>query len=121
MFAGVPFAPNAYYARPYIYRTTIATAAVAAMQLGPGAGQPAGWTCYEDPNFLEGFAVLEKLNLSFDHCGLHTQIRPLVKLARTFPKVAIICDHCGCPTMVGPYVGKGAEIFEQWKLDMAGQ
>lgn len=84
-----------------------------------GPARPVGWTVYESPKFREGFAVLEKLGLSFDHCGLHTQILPLVQLAQDFPRVTIICDHCGCPVMVGPYDGKREEIFEQWKRDMA--
>ena len=44
-----------------------------------GPARPVGWTVYESPKFREGFAVLEKLGLTFDHCGLHTQILPLVR------------------------------------------
>ena len=59
--------------------------------------------------------MLGKLGLSFDHCGMHTQILALAKLARRFPSVSIVCDHCGCPTMVGPYAGQGPDIFARWQ------
>ncbi|HEX2229845.1 MAG TPA: amidohydrolase family protein, partial [Candidatus Binatia bacterium] len=46
-----------------------------------------------DQNFREGFAWLEKLNLSFDAWVYHTQLNELAELARAFPSVPIILNH----------------------------
>ena len=65
-------------------------------------------------SFREGFALLEKYDLSFDAWHYHTQIPQLTDLARAFPDTTIILDHVGGPLGIGPYAGKRDEIFQQW-------
>jgi L-fuconolactonase len=74
---------------------------------------------YQSKNFREGFAKLGALGLSFDAWNYHHQIPALTDLARAFPNVTIILDHFGGPLGIGPYEGKRAEIFAQWKKDIA--
>eukprot|EP01045_Picozoa_sp_COSAG04_P039477 COSAG04_NODE_11090_length_731_cov_1.555380_2_plen_111_part_00 len=64
-----------------------------------GPARPVGWTVYESPKFREGFAVLEKLGLTFDHCGLHTQILPLVR--RHSPLSLFVHVSCACWRVCG--------------------
>ena len=70
---------------------------------------------YMSPKFREGFACLEKLELSFDTWLYHTQLTELADLARAFPGVSIILNHVGGPLGIGPYAGKRDEVFEVWK------
>jgi predicted TIM-barrel fold metal-dependent hydrolase len=72
-----------------------------------------------DDDFREGFAQLEPAGLSFDAWLTHEQIPELTDIARAFPATTIIFDHFGGPMGIGPYAGKQAEIFTQWKLDVA--
>ncbi len=72
-----------------------------------------------DKTFRAGFAELGKRGLTFDAWLYHPQISELVDLARAFPHQPIVLDHFGGPLGIGPYEGKRAEIFEQWKVDMA--
>ena len=64
--------------------------------------------------FQEGFAVLEKLGLSFDAWMYHTQLADVVNLAESFPNVPIVLDHVGGPLGVGPYRGRTSEVCEEW-------
>ena len=68
-----------------------------------------------DPAFREGFACLEKGDLSFDAWLYHPQLTELVDLARAFPGVAIVLDHFGGPLGIDVYAGKREEIFVEWK------
>ena len=68
-----------------------------------------------DSKFLEGFAVLDKLGLTFDAWHYHTQLPELVELAQAFPNVTIILDHLGGPIGIGPYVNKHDEMFRDWQ------
>ena len=72
-----------------------------------------------DATFRAGFKELGKRGLTFDAWLYHTQIMELVGLARAFPHQPIVLDHFGGPLGIGPYEGRRAEIFEQWKLDVA--
>jgi predicted TIM-barrel fold metal-dependent hydrolase len=72
-----------------------------------------------DRTFRQGFAWLERLNLSFDAWVYHTQLHELAELARAFPDVAIILNHIGAPLGVGPYAGKRAEVFDLWSRGIA--
>ncbi len=72
-----------------------------------------------DEDFREGFAQLAPAGMSFDAWLLHNQIQELTGLARAFPETTIIFDHFGGPLGIGPYKDKQAEIFTQWKLDVA--
>ena len=71
------------------------------------------------PSFREGFAQLSSAGLTYDAWLLHTQITELTDLARVFPDTTIILDHFGGPLGIGPYAGKQAELFPQWKADIA--
>ncbi|MBO03544.1 MAG: amidohydrolase [Chloroflexi bacterium] len=65
--------------------------------------------------FREGYAVVGKLNLSFDAWLYHTQLDELVDLANTFPDTSIIMDHIAGPIGIGPYEGKQDQAFQEWK------
>lgn len=82
--------------------------------LGPLAGRTAGGL-YRDKTFREGFAVLNKLGLSFDAWLLEPQIPDLIDLARAFPETTIVMDHVGTPLGVGAYKGKREERFGIWR------
>ena len=68
-----------------------------------------------DPKFREGYAQLERYNLSFEGWIYHPQIAELTDLARTFPNTTIIFNHLGGPIGVGPYAGRRDEVFAAWK------
>jgi predicted TIM-barrel fold metal-dependent hydrolase len=70
-------------------------------------------------DFREGFAQLEPAGMSFDAWLMHPQIQELTDLARAFPDTTIIFNHFGSPLGIGRFEGKRAEIFKQWKLDLA--
>ena len=72
-----------------------------------------------DSKFREGFAYLQKYNLSFDAWLYHPQIIELVDLARAFPDTSIVLDHIGGPLGIGPYAGKREEVFQEWKSSIA--
>ena len=72
-----------------------------------------------DAKFREGFAVLDKLGLSFDAYMYHPQLQEVADLANAFPGVTIILNHVGGPLGVGPYAGKRDEIFQEWKESMS--
>jgi predicted TIM-barrel fold metal-dependent hydrolase len=71
-----------------------------------------------DRKFLDGFATLESLNLSFDAWLYHTQLDELVALAKAFPNIKIILNHVGGPLGLGPYRGCRAEVFEAWRAGL---
>lgn len=71
------------------------------------------------PKFAEGFARLEKFNVSFDAWLFHPQLPELAELAKRFPETTIVLDHFGGPLGTGPYQGKKREIFAQWKRDIS--
>ena len=73
-----------------------------------------------DSKFREGFAELGKRSLTFDAWLYHTNIPELTALAKAFPKQPIVLDHFGGPLGIGPYAGKRGEIYETWKVDVAG-
>ncbi|GAJ10431.1 unnamed protein product, partial [marine sediment metagenome] len=73
-----------------------------------------------NPKFREGFACLQKYNLSFDALVLyHSCLMELVDLARAFPDIPIIVNHTGDPRGTGPYAGKREEVFQEWKRGIA--
>ena len=69
--------------------------------------------------FRTGFAELAPAELTFDAWLTHEQIPELTDIARAFPETTIIFDHFGGPMGIGPYEGKQADIFKQWRLDVA--
>ncbi len=72
-----------------------------------------------DPKFREGFAYLQKYNLSFDTSLYHTQLMELVDLAQAFPGIPIIVNHIGGFLGIGPYAGKHEEVLREWKHGIA--
>ncbi|HIG43424.1 MAG: amidohydrolase family protein [bacterium] len=69
--------------------------------------------------FLEGFAVLDSMGLSFDAWFYHYQLPEFVELARAFPGTTIVLDHFGGPLGLGPYLGKFDEVYSQWSENIA--
>ena len=78
----------------------------------PAYNPPAG--LLGDQRFREGFAVLERLGLSFDAWLYHPQIGELTELARAFPETRIVLNHVGGPIGIGAYAGKHQEVFAGW-------
>lgn len=68
-----------------------------------------------DPRFLEGFATLAPLGLSFDAYGYHPQLPQVIALADRFPDTRIILDHMGGPVRIGPYAQDRDEQFAVWR------
>lgn len=68
-----------------------------------------------DPKFREGFALLEKYELSFDALIYYNNMRQLYSLAKSFPKVTIIVNNCALPLKVGPYDRKYGRVMREWK------
>jgi len=67
-----------------------------------------------DERFRQGFAVLDRLGLSFDAWLYHPQIGELIELARAFPETRIVLNHVGGPIGIGAYAGKHNEVFSGW-------
>ena len=72
-----------------------------------------------DAKFREGFACLQRYDLSFDAWLYHPQLTELADLARAFSSVPIIVDHIGGLLGIGPYAGKREEVFQQWESGIA--
>ena len=65
--------------------------------------------------FRDGYAVLDKLGLTFDCWGYHTQLGEVADLAGAFPGVTIVLNHCGGPLAYGPYEGqREGAVFNTW-------
>ena len=68
------------------------------------------------PAFREGFAVLDKLGMTFDCWGYHGQLHEVAALADAFPGVMIVLNHIGGPIALGPYAGeREGRLFREWK------
>jgi predicted TIM-barrel fold metal-dependent hydrolase len=78
---------------------------------------PAG--LYAQDDFRRGLRVLGEQGLTYDTWHYHFQNREFAELARAVPETTLILDHFGTPLGVGRFAGKRAEIFAQWKLDIA--
>lgn len=78
---------------------------------------PAG--LYRDRAFRAGVARLGARGLLYESWHYHYQNRELVELAHAAPSTMMVLDHFGTPLGVGPYAGERAEIFVQWKTDIA--
>jgi len=66
-----------------------------------------------DPDWLKGFSLLEKHNLSFDLQIYEHQMKDAAALARRFPSTQIILNHTGMP------IGKNPEDVKNWRKNMA--
>jgi predicted TIM-barrel fold metal-dependent hydrolase len=72
-----------------------------------------------DSAFREGVARLKAHDLTFDAWLYHPQISELTELARAEPDVTIVFDHFGGPLGIGNYEGRGDEVFQVWRRDIA--
>jgi L-fuconolactonase len=68
-----------------------------------------------DPKFREGYAHLDRYNMSFEGWLFHPQTKELVDLARAFPNTTIILNHLAGPLGVGPYAGRQNDVFKAWR------
>jgi predicted TIM-barrel fold metal-dependent hydrolase len=66
-----------------------------------------------DRIFRAGFAVLHRLDYSFDAWLYHPQIDELADLADAFPDARIVLNHVGGPLGINAY--KHSEVFPGWK------
>ena len=74
---------------------------------------------YLNTDFQKGVALLGKNGLSYDTWHYHTHNKKYAALARACPDTQFVFDHFGTPIGKGQYEGKRAEVFSQWKLDVA--
>lgn len=79
---------------------------------------PAG--LYADPAFRAGVRRLGERGLTYDTWHYHHQNADFAALAAAVPETTLVLDHFGTPLGVGPYAGQREEIFETWKVDLAG-
>ena len=70
-------------------------------------------------DFRAGFAALERLGLTFDCWGFHTQLGEVAELAQAFPGVTIILNHIGGLLRVGPYANRDDEVLATWRNGIA--
>lgn len=65
-----------------------------------------------NPTFMEGYSVLDKLNLSYDNYSpAYERLPDLAKLAMAFPNVPVIVNHLG--GTIDP--DAGPEAFAKWR------
>jgi predicted TIM-barrel fold metal-dependent hydrolase len=62
-----------------------------------------------------GFALLEKLGLTFDAWAYQSQLDLVIDLARAFPRQPIVMGHTGGVLGVGKYAGRRDELFASWR------
>ena len=74
---------------------------------------------YQDTAFQTGMKRLGQLGYSYDTWHYHHQNPSFAALARAVPDTTMVLDHFGTPLGVGRFAGRRAEIFEQWKKDVA--
>ena len=74
---------------------------------------------YLGAEFRAGVARLGERGFTYDTWHYHHQIHEMTALARAVPDTTMVLDHFGTPLGVGMFAGKRAEIFEQWKVDLA--
>ena len=65
----------------------------------------------DDATWRAGFAELARRGLTYDAWLYHPQIPELVRLARDFPDVQMICDHLGGPLGVRSYAERREEVW----------
>jgi L-fuconolactonase len=67
-------------------------------------------------DFRAGFAVLDRLGLTFDCWGYHTQLNEVEDLARAFPNTTLVVDHIGGPIAKGPLADeRDGKVFSEWQ------
>jgi L-fuconolactonase len=65
----------------------------------------------DSDEWRRGFAELSRRGLTYDAWLYHPQIPELVRLARDFPDVQMVCDHLGGPLGVRSYAGRRYEVL----------
>jgi predicted TIM-barrel fold metal-dependent hydrolase len=73
----------------------------------------------ESQAFLDGFAVLDELSLTFDAWAYFHQLPQVAALAARFPETQFVLDHCGGLVGVGSYAGRGEEVMALWSRSMS--
>ncbi|MEO8296924.1 MAG: amidohydrolase family protein [Burkholderiales bacterium] len=68
-----------------------------------------------DARWLEGFACLAPLGLSFDAWAYHPQLPQVIALADAFPQTTIVLNHLGGRAGVGPYRERHDEVVREWR------
>ncbi len=81
-----------------------------------GSGRPCP---YGDADFRRGVRRLGELGYTYDTWHFFHQNPEYCELAKAAPGTTMILDHFGTPLGVGAYANRRAEIFEQWKDDIA--
>jgi L-fuconolactonase len=82
------------------------------LPVSPGPGLLA------NKSFREGFALLQRHNLSFESWIYHPQIHEFADLAQAFPDTRMILNHAGGPLGAGSYRGKRDEVFAHWSASI---
>ena len=68
-----------------------------------------------ESNFIKGFAVLNKFNLSFDAWVYQNQLLDVYTLAKKFPKTKIVLNHVGGPLGINQFSSDKKSTFDSWK------
>jgi L-fuconolactonase len=66
-----------------------------------------------DARFREGFAQLQRAQLSFEAWLFYPQLDDLADLLRAFPEANVVMNHCGGLLGIPPH-GKRDEVFKIW-------
>ncbi|GAB1269000.1 amidohydrolase family protein [Aurantivibrio infirmus] len=74
---------------------------------------------YANKNFRKSVRLLGAKGFTYDTWHYHHQNQSFLDFVKAVPDTTIVLDHFGTPLGVGPYAGKRAEIFQQWKKDIA--
>jgi predicted TIM-barrel fold metal-dependent hydrolase len=69
----------------------------------------------ESKEFHAGFSQLERLDLSFEGWVFFHQLPAMAKLARAFPKTAIVLNHCGGIVRIADYADRHDDVFDVWR------
>ena len=71
-----------------------------------------------DTRFRQGFALLERFDLSFDALVFHTQLAEVAALADAFPHTRIVLNHVGTVLGVAGYRAHRESVFAVWENNM---
>lgn len=102
-----------YSANPMVKGIRDALACPRTDMIVPGATPEKGY----DTKFREGFALLQKYNLTYDSWHYHVDLDSFTDLAKSFPQQTMICDHMGFPLGISDKYDK-ERTFPEWKAKM---
>jgi predicted TIM-barrel fold metal-dependent hydrolase len=80
--------------------------------LSPDAMTPGAHGTMQDPRWLDGFALLERYNLSWDLRVPFWHLHEAAEVARAFPRTPIVLNHTGFPW------DRSAEGLAAWQRGM---